>query len=95
MSVSLRGDLDYDTSDDVLQRVHSALHEQRDAKALRLDCADLKMIDSMGLSTLLQLQRTASRSGITFHLDNIGPALKQLLDMTGTYEYLTGGPDRT
>ncbi|CAM5402346.1 STAS domain-containing protein OS=Streptomyces alboniger OX=132473 GN=CP975_01170 PE=4 SV=1 [Streptomyces alboniger] len=92
VSLTLRGDLDYDTSDDVLQQVRAALREQRDAEALRLDCGGLGLIDSMGLSILLQIHRTARENGIAFHLDNIGPALRQLLDMTGTYEHLTSGP---
>ncbi|MEU7720019.1 hypothetical protein [Streptomyces tibetensis] len=27
--------------------------------------------------------------GVAFHLGDVGPALRRLLELTGTYEYLT------
>ncbi|MEV7208399.1 MULTISPECIES: STAS domain-containing protein [unclassified Streptomyces] len=84
----LTGDLDYDTCGNLLQQVQLALREHEDAEELRLDCAELGAVDSMGLSTLLQIHRAACRDGIGFHLDNIGPVLRRLLDLTGTYEHL-------
>lgn len=32
--------------------------------------------------------RAAGQDGIEFHPDNIGPSLRRLLDLTGTYEHL-------
>jgi hypothetical protein len=46
-------------------------------------------VDSMGLSTLLRIHRSACRDGIALHLDDIGPALRRLLEPTGTHAYLT------
>ena len=87
--LALTGDLDYDTCGELLQRVRTALDEGAGADELRLDCGELGTVDSMGLSTLLQIHRSACRDGIAFHLDDIGPALRRLLELTGTYEYLT------
>ncbi|GAA2765726.1 hypothetical protein GCM10010103_47670 [Streptomyces paradoxus] len=87
--LALTGDLDYDTCGELLQRVRTALDDRAGADELRLDCAELGTVDSMGLSTLLQIHRSACRDGIAFHLDDIGPALRRLLELTGTYEYLT------
>ncbi|MBB6416542.1 hypothetical protein HDC93_002125 [Streptomyces sp. AK010] len=50
--------------------------------------------DSMGLSILLEIHRSAGRDGIAFHLGGVGPALLRLLELTGTYEYLTS-PQRS
>ncbi|MEU6685465.1 STAS domain-containing protein [Streptomyces sp. NPDC046832] len=87
--LALTGDLDYDTCAELLQRVGAALEGREDVGELRLDCGRLGLVDSMGLSTLLQIHRSACRDGIAFHLDDVGPALRRLLELTGTYEYLT------
>nr|WP_237518730.1 STAS domain-containing protein [Streptomyces sp. SID5910] len=83
------GDLDYDTGDAVLDTVQRALREHEGVRELRLDCRELGAVDSTGLSVLLQLHRLACRDRIGFRLEDIGPALKRLLDVTGTYEHLT------
>ncbi|MEW2614047.1 STAS domain-containing protein [Streptomyces sp. NPDC047880] len=87
--LALTGDLDYDTCAELLQRVRAALEGREDVDELRLDCGRLELVDSMGLSTLLQIHRSACRDGIAFHLDDVGPALRRLMELTGTYEYLT------
>ncbi|MEU9591694.1 STAS domain-containing protein [Streptomyces sp. NPDC048193] len=87
--LALTGDLDYDNGDSVLHTARLALRDQQDARELRLDCRELGAVDSTGLSVLLQIHRLACRDGIGFHLDGIGPTLKRLLDITGTYEHLT------
>ncbi|MEU3661440.1 STAS domain-containing protein [Streptomyces sp. NPDC032940] len=87
--LALLGDLDYDNGDLVLEAVQRALREHDGVRELRLDCRELRAVDSTGLSVLLLMHRLARRDGIGFHLDAIGPALKRLLDITGTYEHLT------
>ncbi|MFE9030947.1 STAS domain-containing protein [Streptomyces iakyrus] len=87
--LALTGDLDYDTCGELLQRVRTALDGGGGVEELHLDCGALGTVDSMGLSTLLQIHRSAGRQGIAFHLDDIGPALRRLLGLTGTYEHLT------
>ncbi|MFG3250813.1 STAS domain-containing protein [Streptomyces sp. NPDC048187] len=93
--MALTGDLDYDTCEDLLDRVRLALREHEKAEQLRLDCRELGTVDSMGLSTLLQIHRTAVQDGIGFHLDNIGPGLRRLLELTGTYEHLHAAHEPT
>ncbi|MFC9291026.1 STAS domain-containing protein [Streptomyces sp. NPDC057052] len=56
---------------------------------LRLDCADLTLIDSTGLAMLLMLRRRTYPAGITLHLDNRPAHLERMLQLTGTAEYLT------
>ncbi|MEU4310898.1 STAS domain-containing protein [Streptomyces rochei] len=87
--LALLGDLDYDSGDAVLHTVRYLLREQPDARSLRLDCQQLGTVDSTGLSVLLLIHRLASQGDISFHLDHIGPTLKRLLDITGTYEHLS------
>ncbi|MDQ0712269.1 anti-anti-sigma factor [Streptomyces luteogriseus] len=94
--LALTGDLDYDTCGEALRRVRTALDGRREGTDLHLDCRELQLVDSMGLSTLLGIHRCAGRDGIAFHLDGVRPALRRLLELTGTYEYLTSpsGPGR-
>lgn len=87
--LALTGDLDYDTCGELLQRVRTALDDRGAVEELHLDCGALGTVDSMGLSTLLQIHRSACRDSIAFHLDDVGPALRRLLELTGTYEHLT------
>ncbi|MFM9632558.1 MULTISPECIES: STAS domain-containing protein [Streptomyces] len=74
MCLALAGDLDYDTCGDVLDQVRQALLDRDDVENLRLNCRELAVVDSMGLSTLLQIHRSARADGIRFHLDDVGPA---------------------
>ncbi|MFG3721974.1 STAS domain-containing protein [Streptomyces massasporeus] len=92
--LALTGDLDYDTCGELLRRVRTALDGPREVTDLHLDCRELELVDSMGLSTLLEIHRSAGRDGIAFHLEGVGPALRRLLELTGTYEYLTS-PQRS
>lgn len=87
--LALLGELDYDNGDWALHIAQQAIREHPDARELRLDCRELGAIDSTGLSILLLIHRLACQDRIGFHLDNIGPALRRLLDITGTYEHLT------
>ncbi|MGW6545136.1 STAS domain-containing protein [Streptomyces massasporeus] len=87
--LALTGDLDYDTCGELLRRVRTALDGAREVTDLHLDCGELELVDSMGLSTLLEIHRSAGRDGIAFHLEGVGPVLRRLLELTGTYEYLT------
>ncbi|MEU6161796.1 STAS domain-containing protein [Streptomyces sp. NPDC047130] len=86
--LALRGDLDYDTGDEVVRTVRHLLGEHTALRELRLDCRELGTVDSTGLSVLLMTHRLAGRQGISFHLDHIGPKLRRMLEITGTYEHL-------
>ncbi|MEU2911011.1 STAS domain-containing protein [Streptomyces massasporeus] len=86
--LALTGDLDHDTCGELLRRVRTALDGAREVTDLHLDCRELELVDSMWLSTLLEIHRSAGRDGIVFHLEGVGPALRRLLELTGTYEYL-------
>ncbi|MFF8017617.1 STAS domain-containing protein [Streptomyces sp. NPDC007929] len=87
--LALTGDLDFDTCAELLRRVRTALGARREVTDLHLDCRELNLVDSMGLSTLLEIHRSTGLDGIAFHLEGVGPALRRLLELTGTYAYLT------
>ncbi|GGR18176.1 STAS domain-containing protein [Streptomyces roseolus] len=98
LSVTLAGDLAWDSADELLDAVRAHLDPASVPAGLRVDCAGLTLCDSTGLSALLALHRLAEAAGVPLHLDRRPPFLDRLLLLTGTYEHLTGrsatvGPD--
>lgn len=79
----LVGELDYETSDELLRHTDRCLAEQADLSDLHLDCAHLRFCDSMGLSTLLTIHRRTTARHIRLHLDNPPPFLERILNTTG------------
>ncbi|MER5946553.1 STAS domain-containing protein [Streptomyces sp. NPDC001904] len=92
LTLVLAGALDYDTSDAFTRQAGQVLDEHPAARVLRLDCAGLLGIDSMGLSTLLALRRRLDGAGTALHLTARPRSLERLLTITGTLEYLIGEP---
>ncbi|MET7380683.1 STAS domain-containing protein [Streptomyces sp. NPDC005526] len=93
LTVRVAGDLDYDTSDELVDTVTEELARSgpRDSpwEHLRLDFAQLTWVDSMGLSALLMIRRRTGAAGVTLHLDNRPEFLDRMLDVTNTYDHLT------
>ncbi|MER6440076.1 MULTISPECIES: STAS domain-containing protein [unclassified Streptomyces] len=79
----LVGELDYETSDELLQHTDRCLAGQPDLTDLHLDCTELRFCDSMGLSTLLTIHRKTTARHIRLHLDNPPPFLERILNTTG------------
>ncbi|MEV0387069.1 STAS domain-containing protein [Nonomuraea sp. NPDC050643] len=93
LRIGVHGDLDHATAGELMDAASAAL--DGDLRDLRLDCAGLGVCDSSGLSVLLMIRRRTSAAGIRLHLDRRPPSLDRLLDVSGTFEHLTGGPPRT
>lgn len=91
--VRIAGDLDYVTTDTVVEAVSRLFVEQPELRLVRLDCSELSFCDSAGLSGLLQLHRLASGAGIRLHLEARPPHLDRILAITGTIEHLTASRD--
>ncbi|AZS89240.1 STAS domain-containing protein [Streptomyces griseoviridis] len=61
---------------------------------LRLDLSGLRCIDSSGLSALLQIRRRVDRAGARLTLEKRPVCVERLLDLTGTFAYLTSPAPR-
>ncbi|MEU3146522.1 MULTISPECIES: STAS domain-containing protein [unclassified Streptomyces] len=79
----LAGDLDYDTCDELVEQAEQCLTTHPDLQDLRLDCAELRFCDSMGISVLLMIHRKTSARNIRLNLDDPPPFLERILDTTG------------
>lgn len=85
------GELDYDTSDDLVSAVTERLTgADGPPSAVRLDFRDLTWIDSSGLSALLMIHRRTRALGADFHLDNRPAVLERMLRMTNVLDHLLG-----
>lgn len=87
--LQLRGDLDYDHAEQLLVEVRRLLADHPALRELRLQCAELGTVDSMGLSILLMVHRATTAADVRLHLDHRTPALDRLLQITGTHEHFT------
>ena len=90
--IELRGDLDYDNADCLLEAVTAQLAARPRLEDLHLHCAGLGVIDSMGLSVLLMIHRRTGLAGVRLHLDDCTPRLLRILTITGTLDPLTASP---
>lgn len=88
LRLTLTGELDYTTADELTETVEAHLTEETDH--LRLDCAGLTWCDSSGLAAILNLRRTCADAGVRLHLDNRAAHLDRVLQLTGTLEHLAG-----
>jgi anti-anti-sigma factor len=91
ITITVRGPLDYETSDDLLTAVTEELNTPPAAAVLSLDLAGLTVCDSMGLAALLTIRRRTAAGGLPLRLLHRPDTLDRLLDLTGTTEYLLGG----
>ncbi|MFE9407124.1 STAS domain-containing protein [Streptomyces sp. NPDC006530] len=87
--IELRGDLDYDNADLLLEAVTDKLTAHPRLRDLHLGCAGLGAVDSTGLSILLMVRRRTDAAHVSLHLEDMTPALDRLLTITGSREYLT------
>ncbi|MFI8292124.1 STAS domain-containing protein [Streptomyces sp. NPDC085614] len=91
LRVRVRGELDYDTGDDLVAAVTGILAD--DAEPLdevRLDFGALTHIDAPGLAALLLIHRRAAARGAVLHLDNRPDVLERMLQVTNVLDHLTG-----
>ncbi|MGW4195098.1 STAS domain-containing protein [Streptomyces sp. NPDC005004] len=94
--VMIGGELDHDTSDDLLDEVSQELRAAPPTpRDVRLDFRELAHIDSSGLTALLMIHRRTNALGATLHLDNRPPHLDRMLQLTNVLDHLTAPPTGT
>ncbi|MFD5900667.1 STAS domain-containing protein [Streptomyces microflavus] len=79
----LTGDLDYDTSHELVARAAERLADRPDLRDLYLDCAQLGLCDSMGVSALLQVHRDTTARSVCLHVEDAPPFLDRIMRITG------------
>ena len=89
----IAGDVDYTTTPALVQAAEKLLADQPDLRDLHLDCAQMTMCDSAGLSGLLTIHRLTAAAGVHLHLDRRPKFFDRVLDITGILEHLTAAPN--
>lgn len=90
----LTGDLDYDTSHELVVRAGDWLAVRPELRELRLNCAELRLCDSMGVSALLQIHRDAAAEGVYLHVEDAPPFLERIMRITGIQHLFASRQDR-
>jgi anti-anti-sigma factor len=86
-SVRIVGDLDYQTTDDLVEVASQLLAQQSTMSDLHLDFSELTFLDSAALSGLLTLHRRTSQAGVALHLDHRPQFLDRVLQVTGLFDH--------
>ncbi|GAB7038507.1 MULTISPECIES: STAS domain-containing protein [Catenuloplanes] len=79
--LSLFGDLDFDTAEELVDQATRALTPA--IRAICLDLSGLYICDSSGLSALIHISQDARGTGATFTMTGITAQLRRILEVTG------------
>ncbi|MBV2354121.1 STAS domain-containing protein [Streptomyces sp. J2-1] len=93
--IGIVGALDWDTADDLTRTASACLGADPAPRRLSLDCARLTLCDSLGLASLLMIQRRAAEVGTLLRLLNRPPSLQRILEITGTSDVLAANGAET
>lgn len=92
-SVRIAGDLDYQTTDDLVEVASKLLTQHNELSDLHLDFTETTFLDSAALSGLLLLHRRTTQAGIELHLDHRPPFLDRVLQVTGLFGHFVPTDD--
>ncbi|MFF5858377.1 STAS domain-containing protein [Streptomyces sp. NPDC012751] len=93
LTVRIDGELDHETSDDLLGEVTGRLTaDGTPPRHVHLDFGETTFIDSSGLTALLMIHRRTSAVGAVLHLDNRPARLERMLRLTNVLDHLTAPP---
>jgi len=87
LRVSLSGELDAHTTVVVADAVGRAL-DQAGLSSVIFDAGELSFMDSAGISELLRIQRLLADLGASIRVENAGPTVRRVLEITGLLEIL-------
>jgi anti-anti-sigma factor len=83
----IAGDLDYETTDELVEAATQLLIRRNDLSDLHLDFSETTFLDSAALSGLLLIHRRASQAGVVLHLDHRPTFLDRVLQVTGLFSH--------
>ncbi|MEU4694530.1 STAS domain-containing protein [Actinoplanes sp. NPDC023714] len=86
VTVTVLGEIDFSSADDVAQGIRDALVDWAPA-ALRVDLRDASFIDSTGLGALIEGYREATERGIAFSVVNPTETFRRVLVVTGLADF--------
>ena len=88
----IAGDVDYTTTPALVEAAVQLLADQPALRDLHLDCAQMTICDSSGISGLITIHHRTSTAGVHLHLDRRPKFFDRILEITGVLEHLTAAP---
>lgn len=88
-TLTLIGELDLATHDSAASEIRRAVHEDG-VTAVIVDISGLSFLDSSGISVLLQGNRDAETTGVSYRLTGAAGMVREVLAVTGVLEHLSG-----
>jgi len=86
LQLSLRGEVDYESAQDLRIAVQSALDESVDRLVVNL--AGVTFIDSTGIGMLVVARRICHQCGVTLHIRDASPFIARLFAVVGVCDVL-------
>ncbi|MFE2926108.1 STAS domain-containing protein [Streptomyces goshikiensis] len=93
MVLALRGELDYDSLEQLQEAGERELVTGRAGGPLVIDCAELAFCDSSGIGALLGLHQQMSAQSRALRLASVPASVARLLELTGLDQVLSVHPD--
>jgi len=90
-TLRLTGEIDLTTVDQLGEAIANEIN-RNDVAAVLIDLDQVTFLDSTGIATLVKGRHTADRQGKRIAVTNAHGLVRRVLDVTGTWNYLTG-PD--
>jgi anti-anti-sigma factor len=83
LKVAVRGEIDFRACERLVRQVTAQVIPGGDATILRLDLGGVTYCDSAGIAALMEVRHACTSAGWTLVLDEVGPFVERVLDMTG------------
>ncbi|MER7008586.1 STAS domain-containing protein [Dactylosporangium sp. NPDC000555] len=90
MTITVRGEIDLATAGQLRDAIVAAVTDAEPDVSLVVDLAELRFIDSAGISALLRGRRRALAAGRTFRVDGAAGLVLEVLQLTGVWPLLSG-----
>jgi len=88
-TLRLTGEIDLTTVDQLDEAITNEIR-RNDVAAVLLDLDQVTFLDSTGIATLVKGRHAADRQGKRIAVTNAHGPVRRVLDVTGTWNYLTG-----
>ena len=88
--VRISGSLEHGNSRSFLRDVRAVISEylQSSLKMVELDVGGVTYIDSAGIGAFVDLYRDLSAHSVEMRMENVGPAVKKVMDLLGLQQFL-------
>ncbi|MEV8517367.1 STAS domain-containing protein [Dactylosporangium sp. NPDC051484] len=90
VTITVQGEIDLATAGQLRDAIIAAVTDAEPDISLVVDLAELRFIDSAGISALLRGRRSALAAGRTFRVDGAAGLVLEVLQLTGVWSLLSG-----